>query len=457
VERRLVTPILVLAAALLLAAAGASAARAPIRIGVLSDCEGRFGDRWNATLGGAITAFSQYTGARPNNPNKPADGMTGGSIAGHPIQIVGYGCSDGTPRRALSETRRLMEQLHAQILIGPVSGDEAIAVADYAKAHRQWTFVNGTSGALETTSVRTGNLFAFNSNPAQWNAGTGIIARQKLKWKTAAVIADDDSFGWTSAAGFIAEFCAMGGVVTQRAFPPLGTTDFAPYIRLLPTPDKVDGYFWAVGGSATLPSLKTYEQIYGAINAKKLMGNASLNPSVAKLVGQRLSGAYTGGVGTAADLKTSAAKKLKAVMARWFTTIPPFGKTILEAGDSFYVDYFNNTWALITALRQVKGDLSSNQSKLRAALRSAVLKTAYGTISLDESRRAIQDQWDAQLRVSRGVATQPTVQLVPQVDASFGGVFGPRKPAPSRTYPPCVKRSLPWLGKAKRVVNGAIG
>ena len=43
--------------------------------------------------------------------------------------------------KAIEETRRLMEQEGADILIGPLSGDEGIAVANYAKEHPDQTFV----------------------------------------------------------------------------------------------------------------------------------------------------------------------------------------------------------------------------------------------------------------------------------------------------------------------------
>ena len=45
---------------------------------------------------------------------------------------------------------------------------------------------------------------------------------------------------------------------------------------------------------------------------------------------------------------------------------------------------------------------------------------------------------------------------VPNVDQTFGGYFGPNKPAPGRNYPACVKRKLPWQGKIKVVKNGVI-
>ena len=113
-----------------------------------------------------------------------------------------------------------MEKQKADILIGPLSGDESIAVAKYAKAHPKKTFVNGTSGALDTTMiVRAPNFFRWNGDGAQWNAGTGWVAYNVLGWRNVNVIEDDYSFGWTSAAGFIAEFCALGGEVTKRVLP----------------------------------------------------------------------------------------------------------------------------------------------------------------------------------------------------------------------------------------------
>src|SRR5947209_7748378 len=108
-----------------------------------------------------------------------------------------------------------MEQLGADVMIGPLSGDESIAVANYAKQHPTKTFVNGSAGAQDTTlKVQAPNYYRFSGDGAMWNAGLGDLAYRKLGWKTAAVVADDYSFAWTSAAGFITDFCAAGGAGT---------------------------------------------------------------------------------------------------------------------------------------------------------------------------------------------------------------------------------------------------
>ena len=107
------------------------------------------------------------------------------------------------------------------------------------------TFIDGIAGSQEPTlQVQAQNYFRFHGDGAQWNAGLGDRLHNEAGWDTVAVIADDYSFGWTSAAGFIADFCAVGGDVVTRVFPPLGTTDYSSFIQQLPDPDEVDGYFW---------------------------------------------------------------------------------------------------------------------------------------------------------------------------------------------------------------------
>ena len=128
----------------------------------------------------------------------PTTRPTGWSAARSPgIRCRSSGSAAPTTRAdlAIKQTRRLMEQLGAQIMIGPLSGDESIAVANYAKAHPQWTFVDGAAGAQDTTlKVQAPNFFRFNGDGAMWNAGLGDFAYRKLGWKNAAVISDDYSF-----------------------------------------------------------------------------------------------------------------------------------------------------------------------------------------------------------------------------------------------------------------------
>ena len=450
----------VAAAAAVATASSGSASAAPIKIGILSDCQGAFGAQYAADIGGAIAAFDQFAGAKPVNANDPTKGMTGGVVAGHPLKIVGFGCSNDNAQRAISETKRLMEQLGGQILIGPLSGDVAVAVAHYAVAHPSKTFINGTAGSQDPTlQIAPKNFFRYNGDGAQWNAGIGDLLYHKLHWRKAAIIMDDYSFGWTSAAGIIADFCAVGGQIVKRVFPPLNTTDYSSFVRQLPPPNKVDGYFWVVGGTGTVASLKAMQAAYpGSVSKTKISGNLFLEVTGNfEQVAPLISGAYVGGFGTpGTDYKAPAALKYIAQQAKIFKQIPPLGP--MNAGNAyngFYFNYYKAAWALVKGLQAVKGNIT-NQVPLQHALAKVVLNTPFGTVKLDKNRQAIEGEWSYQVFAQPGKTEVKTVQFIPNVDQSFGGTFKHTSPPPGRTQPPCQKRSLPWVGKEKPVVNGVI-
>ena len=449
----------VLASALVTAASGRTSVAA-IRVGILSDCQGAFGNQYDADIGGAIAAFTQYAGAKPKDPNKPSAGMTGGSVAGHPLQIVGFGCSNDRADTAIKETKRLMEQLHADVMIGPLSGDEAVAVSHYANAHPSKTFINGTAGSQDPTlQIHPPNFFRFNGDGAQWNAGIGDIAYHKLGWRKAAIIMDDYSFGWTSAAGMIADFCAVGGQIVKRVFPPLNTTDYSSYVRQLPPPNQVDGYFWVVGGSGTVPSLKAFQQAYGPLNAKKVIGNLFFSVTGNfEQVAPQVSGAYTGGFGTpGTDYKGPAALKYVSDQQKIWKQIPPLGPmNTANAFNGFYFNYYKAAWALVKGLSAVKGDISTSQKPLQAALSKVTLNTPFGVVNLDQNHQATEGEWTYQIIAKPGETAVKTVQFIPNVNQSFGGIFSRSSPPPGRSQPPCKKANLPWAGKEKPVVNGKI-
>jgi branched-chain amino acid transport system substrate-binding protein len=453
-RRRKLIPFAVLAvvtAAVVASAATAKNTASTIKIAVLSDCQGAFGSFDGQDLAGVVSAMSQYAGAKPVNPNDPRKGWTGGQINGHPLKLVGVGCSNDKADTAIKETKRLMEQLGADVMIGPLSGDESIAVAQYAKQHPTKTFVDGSAGAQDTTlKVRAPNFFRFNGDGAMWNAGLGDLAYNKLGWKTAAVVADDYSFAWTSAAGFVAEFCAVGGKVTKRVFPPLNTTDYSSYAQQMPT--NVDGTFVAVGGAGLIPFLKAYEQSHGPIDGKKFIGNLFWGtPGQFEQLSTRVVGAYVGGAGTAGDLATPAAKNYaNNIIGKWFKTIPPYGAAAPQASSTFTFGYFANTWGLIKGLQAVKGDISGGQKALQSALGKVTLASPYGPMKLDTNRQAVIPVYYQQLYAKGGKLAIKTVGYIPQVDQTFGGTFSSSTAPPGRTSPACVKRSLPWIGKTQQ-------
>ncbi|HEU0336415.1 MAG TPA: ABC transporter substrate-binding protein [Gaiellaceae bacterium] len=445
--------VLAIAVSVIASASFAASKQRVIRVAIMTDCKGAFGFGYEPDIGGAQAAFANYAKGKVKDPKKPSAGMTGIRVGTRPVSIVGYGCGDDTAPTAIKETRRLMEQLKADVMIGPLSGDEAVVVANYAKAHPTKTFIIGTAGSQDPTlQIAPKNVFRYHGDGAQWNAGIGEIAYKRLGWRNAAIIMDDYSFGWTSAAGIIADFCAIGGKITKRVFPPLNTTDYASYVRQLPPPGQVDGYFWVVGGTGTGASLTAFEQAFGTLDPDQHIGNlffAFLGAD--KVVAPKVVGSYVGGFGTGPGLKTRQAKTYESVVNRWYP-----GLNGGNYADGFVYNYFNAAWAFVQGLTNAKGDLSKLQASLPKQLRSGYEVSDKGLVKLDANRQAIQDQYPLQIVKNGDTITTQVVGYVPNVDQSFGGLFKKTSPAPGRTQPPCVKKQLPWQGKIRVVTNGVI-
>jgi branched-chain amino acid transport system substrate-binding protein len=426
----------------------------PIKVGFLSDCEGAFGSFFEPTISGANLALIKNAGATAAG-EKPSDGVTGAKVAGRDIEIVGYGCADDTADKAIEETRRLMEQEDADILVGPLSGDEGIAVANYAKEHPDKTFINGIAGAQDSTlKVQAPNFFRFHPDGAQWSAGLGDYAYNELGWRNAAIIGDDYSFPYTSLAGFVAEFCAIGGQVPKRVWAPLGEKDYSSYISQLP--EDVDGLYVGIGGSGLISFIKQYEQQRGRVDTEKMLGNVFWDdPLVLKEVGSSLVGGATAAM-TAAD---SDAPEVKTYIDGLREA---YGEEIAGAGPSvFTYGYYTAFNALIRGLEAVDGDIA-DQKKLQQALATVELTgedAPWGDVKLDENRQAISDVYLKKIvKDANGDGTPDvqTIRRIPDVDQTFGGFFTPDSPALDRNNPKCEKKSPPpWVGKAEEVDFGS--
>ncbi len=404
------------------AAAPASAPEGAIKIGVLTTCGGPFATFEAESLSGAKYALIKDANGKAEGQG-PQDQVSGATVAGKPV-AVSYGCSDATPDKAVAEARRLVENVGVQILLGPLSGDEGVAVANYATSHPDVTFVNGTSGAQSTTlSVKAPNFFRFGGDGAQWMAGLGTYAYKTLGWRKVAILGEDYSYPYTQAAGFVSEFGSLGGQVTARSWVPLTQTDWSSPVAQLPR--DVDGVLLLTGGTNTVAAEKAFIQI-GKDPGTFLLGGSSVMDPTSFTVGDQLEG-LTGG----------SPVPLGGTDQSWSSYVDGFTKEFPDVpGDSlFTVLYYDGMEAIIQGLTQAKGDLGDGSKAFQQALTSLQPTFPNGQVKLDTNRNSVQPAYVVQIVKNGGQLGFKVVQTVPQVDQTFGGLFGADSPEPSRTEP----------------------
>ena len=196
---------------------------------------------------------------------------------GKELEIV-RGSSDASPDSALRAAKKLVEQDKVQILIAPLSDAEGIALHDYAKTQPQVTFINGCSGALETTYVNPApNFFRFNTDGSQMQKGLGQYIYNVKHFKKIATIGEDYSFVYTQVFGLALDYCPAGGQITKRIWVPLGTKDFSSFIPQLLSLD-VDAIYLGLGGADAMNFLNQYQQAGG--NAKLIGGSIMVDQTV---------------------------------------------------------------------------------------------------------------------------------------------------------------------------------
>jgi len=306
----------------------------------------------------------------------------GGMAGGKEIEVI-IAPTDASPDSAVRAARKVVEQDKVDILVGPLSGSEGIALRDYSKTQPQVTFVNGASGAQETTYVTpSDNFFRFNMDGAQMSAGLGKYIYDVKGYKTIATVGEDYSFVYTQVFGLVTEFCAAGGVVTERIWVPLGTKDFASVIAALP--DDVDAIYLGLGGGDAVNFLNQYQQAGG--DAKLIGGSIMVDGTVLNAKGKAKE-ALIGVPSSGPQSDTSDAPAWKAFVKGYQDAFPPEKRFPSPSLLATY--YYQAAAATFTALDAIKGDLSDGQKNLRSTLAGLKLAGPTGTITLDSNRQAI--------------------------------------------------------------------
>ncbi len=387
-----------LAAAATLVVTGAWAQGQPVKIGLLATLEGPFAAGGADGMRGAELAVKQR----------------GGTVAGRKIEII-KASSDAKPDVAVNATRKLVEQDKVDIMVGPLSGGEGIAVKDYSKTQPQVTFINGGSGAQGTTlDSPSPNFYRFNTEGAQWMVGLGQAALDK-GYKRVMVIAEDYAFPYSQVQGFMSEFCAKGGKVPVKAWVPLGGKDYSSVIARIPK--DVDALLVVLGGADAVNFLTQYENAGG--DKPFLGGSITVSQDVLNYRGKRRDSLVgTLSAGPVADSYDGA--DWKAFVADYQKTYPVSAGGFPSPSLFAYV-YYQNMKAALDGLAAVNGDLSGGQAKYRDALQKLVLKTPTGDVRLDSNRQAIGTTFVTEVvKDAQGNLSTKVAKKVDNIDQLLG-------------------------------------
>jgi branched-chain amino acid transport system substrate-binding protein len=411
-----------------------------VTVGILADCEGRQGFFYEDSLAGAEVALLRRGGELRGT--KSTEGVEGTTVAGREV-LLRLGCGDGTAPRALAEARRLVELVGADVLVGPSTVAEALAVKEYARLRPAVTFVNGLSTGQELMlgARPAPNLFNFATDGAQWMAGVGDHAYTTLGWRRVVTLAEEFPFAYTQNAGFVAEFCALGGTIVKTIWVPRGTTDLAPYAARVPR-RGVDGFVLLGEAPVLLAYVDSLAQLREGRLADRVVAGANLYvPQVAEGLGPRIAGIAAGVQDPGPGMSQEPA---------WLGYNEDFDRAFpaLAGGASgpWSLSYFNAMSALLQALEASGSDVSDGGRRLQATLAATVLHAPQGRIRLDERHQAIGPNYITPYKLNkRGeLDGYKILRRIDAVEQTFNGYFKPGSPPPGKNVPCMRADPPPW-------------
>jgi branched-chain amino acid transport system substrate-binding protein len=412
--------------------------RQAIRIGVISDCEGPFASGYEGAIAAAELPLIER-GARLRGRN-PSGGVRGASVAGKPVELL-VGCERWGDRwKLLAELRRLVEREGANVVIGPTFTGDGIAVREYARQQPGVTFLLASGEQSATLKRQAPNVFRFSLDAAQSAAGVGSYAYRRLGWRRVVTVGEDDPSGWPVVAGFVAEFCSLGGTVVQRFWANADSVALGRIARRIST-RRADGVYFAGNGVQSSRSFVAALSRRRPDLSRSLVGGASV-------LFENLDARMLGVVAVSASPLTASPS--------WHRFTSELVKTFPHAGALPFLVFSEHDAmeAALEALEQVGGDLSHGEHRLMAALARLKLKASVGPIRLDTRRQAVGPAFLGTVaRDASGRFVVRQLRVVPNVEQTFGGYFSPTTPAPSRTQPVCRRGHPPSWARTSAAVT----
>jgi branched-chain amino acid transport system substrate-binding protein len=423
-----------LAVVLALGAASCGGRADPFRLAIQVECQGAFEGFADEELAGAFLPLLER-GAHLTG-SSPSDGIEGASIGGRPVEVK-QACTESlNPTYAVVQTRELLETWHPDAVVGSGQfAQDAFVMRDLAKRYPDVTFVLTEPPAQEATLYHPApNVFRVVPDNAQSVAGLGAFAYRTLGWRRAAVVGwgypaatSDD---WELAAGFMAEFCALGGTATRddgRAWTdPKGSA--ARYAG------SVDGVAVLVAWGLPESFLREMAK-RGGLSKRVVLGGWGAEANGFTARGVSLQGVVVASR-QPLDAGPPAWRRYVAAFERAYPALP----RPTSVGS---VGYRNGVEAIATGLEAADGDVA----RLRQRLAAETVPTVPVASVFDPHRQAVSTVFLSRLGAS-GQADARELSVVPGVEQTFGGIFGPPASAPTAASSSCDQSAKPppWVG-----------
>jgi branched-chain amino acid transport system substrate-binding protein len=349
----------------------------------------------------------------------------GQQIAGRKVEVI-VEDTQGRPDVALTKLRKLVESDQVQVLAGGLFAHVGYALAPLVDEFKV-PMLYPVMAADDLTQrkptkwvVRTGWTSSQPSHPfGEWVYTT-------LGYKKVVAIAIDYAFGWEVVGGFQKSFEEAGGQIIQKLWPPLGTTDFAPYLAQIRR--DADAVFALMVAASSLRFPKQYQDAGLKGRLPLIGGGTTFDEFVLPSLGDEAIGGISPLIYSAAldtPVNTRFVREYRA----------KYGKV-----PSYYSEtcYTSGRW-INEAAQAIGGNVEDREPFLEALRKVEIADAPRGTIKLDAYGNPIQNIYVRKVEKKDGELWNTVIHTFPAVSQFWK--YPPeeflKQPVYSRDFPPC--------------------
>jgi branched-chain amino acid transport system substrate-binding protein len=331
---------------------------------------------------GLLSGFSGPYAAFGPDMAKAADlylEQHGGTLGG--LKVTTIQEDEGTATQdALNKARKLIQQDKVDVIMGIVSSANALAIRDTVDQAKVPMIVTNANANDITGAQHSEYIFRTALSAWQNAASLGHWAAENVG-KRFVAMAPDYTAGQEWIAGFKDDYGAAGGTVIDAILPPLGNTDYAPYLAKI-KPQNPDGVWAMFAGSDQIKFIQQWSEYLGT--SVKLIGGG-LNQTIADQVGKVGLSYLCESVGWEVSLDTPANKAFVDLFQKKYGAAPVYGQ------------YHYDAMALLDRILQSNGGDKTSAGIVKGFKSITEFESVRGTIKVDPETHGLTiPVWRAQ-------------------------------------------------------------
>ena len=177
-------------------------------------------------------------------------------VANMNIEII-TGDSKGDPSTAVEVAKKMVEQDHVAMIVGPTQGGEEMGVAYYCSTVGIPVLFTNPAPVDATGPGFPMAVLGYGSEP-MYSTCMADYAYKTLGYRTIDALAGDFTPGHGFLGAFEATFKKLGGTVAQEIYTPYPSQDFSSYLTSLKPADALVAW---IDGQQAIQLLTQYVQL----------------------------------------------------------------------------------------------------------------------------------------------------------------------------------------------------